>query len=84
VHGTDDRTVAIRQAEILYEAQKKAGNNSTFVKITGGGHGIGGPKVDERVATFFAKHLLSKEVEVSADAIATPPLPTTQPKVKTK
>jgi acetyl esterase/lipase len=84
VHGTDDRTVAIRQAEILYDAQKKVGNNTTFVKITGGGHGIGGPKVDERVTTFLAKHLLGKDVEVSADAIATPPLPATQPKVKTK
>jgi acetyl esterase/lipase len=74
VHGTDDRTVAIRQAEILYDAQKKVGNNSTFVKITGGGHGIGGPKVEERVATFFAKHLLGKDVEVSAAAIDAPPM----------
>lgn len=75
MHGTDDRTVAIRQAEILHEAQKKAGVKSTFVKINGGGHGIGGPKVEERVQAFFAKQLLGKDVEVSADAIEAPPMP---------
>jgi acetyl esterase/lipase len=72
VHGTDDRTVAIRQAEILHEAQKKAGVKTTFVKITGGGHGIGGPPVQDRVEQFFAKHLLGKDVEVSSAAIAAP------------
>jgi acetyl esterase/lipase len=75
VHGTEDRTVAIRQAELLHGAQKKVNNNTTFVKITGGGHGIGGPKVEERVQNFFAKHLLGKEVEVSGEAIESPPMP---------
>jgi acetyl esterase/lipase len=74
VHGTADNTVAIRQAEILYDAQKKANVNTTFVKITGGGHGIGGPKVEERVAAFFAKQLLGKDVEVSGEAIEAPPM----------
>jgi acetyl esterase/lipase len=74
MHGTDDRTVAIRQAEILHEAQKKAGVKTTFVKINGGGHGIGGPKVEERVQAFFAKQLLGKDVEVSAEAIEAPPM----------
>lgn len=74
MHGTSDNTVAISQAERLYEAQKKAGVNTTFVKITGGGHGIGGVKVEERVAAFFAKQLLGKDVEVSADAIEAPPM----------
>ena len=80
VHGTDDRTVAIKQAELLHDAQKKAGVNTTFVKITGGGHGIGGPKVDERVQAFFAKHLLGKEVEVSSAAIEGAPMTAKQKK----
>lgn len=80
VHGTDDRTVAIKQAELLHAVQQKAGVNTTFVKITGGGHGIGGPKVDERVRAFFAKHLLGKDVEVSSDAIEAAPMPATQKK----
>jgi acetyl esterase/lipase len=75
MHGTEDRTVAIHQAELLHNAQKKAGNNSTFVKITGGGHGFGGPKVEERVSNFFAKHLLGKDVQVSGEAIEAPPMP---------
>jgi acetyl esterase/lipase len=69
VHGTADNTVAIKQAELLHDAQKKAGVNTTFVKIMGGGHGIGGPKVEERVQAFFAKHLLGKDVAVSSEAI---------------
>ncbi|QDU27446.1 Carboxylesterase NlhH [Anatilimnocola aggregata] len=74
LHGTDDRTVDIRQAEILHSAQQKAGTKSTFVKITGGGHGIGGPKVEERVKTFLDKHLLGKDVEVSSEAIEAAPM----------
>ena len=75
MHGTEDRTVAMNQAERLHDAQKKAGTSTTFVKITGGGHGIGGPKVEERVQAFFAKHLLGKDVEVSGEAIEAPPMP---------
>lgn len=84
MHGTDDRTVAINQAERLYEAQKKAGVNTRFVKINGGGHGIGGPKVEERVQTFFAKQLLGKDVEVSAEAIEAPPMPDAAKKAAAK
>lgn len=69
VHGTDDRTVPFRQAELLHEAQKQAGVDTTFVKIEGGGHGIGGPEVEARVRAFFEKHLLGKDVEVSAEPI---------------
>lgn len=75
VHGSDDRTVAIHQAERLYEAQKKAGVNTLFVKINGGGHGIGGPKVEERVQAFFAKQLLGMNVEVTGEAIEVSPMP---------
>ena len=73
VHGTADNTVAIKQAELLHAAQQQAGVNTTFVKITRGGHGIGGPKVEERVQAFFAKNLLGRDVAVSSDAIEAPP-----------
>jgi len=74
VHGTDDNTVPIRQAEILYAALQQAGVEAVFVKLEGGGHGIDGPEVKERVMAFFDKHLRGQQVEVSAEPIkAAPP-----------
>jgi acetyl esterase/lipase len=69
MHGTADKTVPIAQAERLDAALKKAGVDSTFVRIEGGGHGFGGPEVNKRVQAFFDKHLLGKKVEVSSDPI---------------
>jgi acetyl esterase/lipase len=73
LHGTSDKTVPVKQAEILHEALKKAGVDSTFVKIDGGGHGFGGPEVNQRVKDFFDKHLLKKDVKVSGEAIKANP-----------
>lgn len=70
VHGTEDRTVPLSQAERLNEKLKTAGVNVTFVKIVGGGHGIGGAAVDQRVRAFLERHLLGKEVAVSSEPIA--------------
>lgn len=72
VHGTKDRTVPLAQAETLHAALKKAGVNSTFVKIEGGGHGIGGAEVMKRVRAFFEKHLRGRDVEVSDKPIRMP------------
>jgi acetyl esterase/lipase len=69
MHGTQDKTVHIRQAERLYEAQKQAGVNTIFVTVEGGGHGFGGPEVSTRVKTFLDRHLLGKDVVVSARPI---------------
>jgi acetyl esterase/lipase len=69
VHGTNDNTVPLDQAVRFHDAQKKAGVDTTFVKIEGGGHGIGGQEVDARVRAFFEKHLLGKDVEVSGEPI---------------
>jgi len=65
VHGTEDRTVPLAQAETFDAALKKAGVESIFVKIAGGGHGFGGPEVDARVAAFFDKYLRGQDVQVS-------------------
>jgi acetyl esterase/lipase len=73
MHGTADETVNIRQAERLYEAQQQMGVNTTFVKIINGGHGFGGPEVNARVKSFLDKHLLGRDVAVSAEAIEAPP-----------
>jgi len=69
MHGTADKTVPLAQAEELHEALKKAGADSTLVKIEGGGHGFGGPEVTKRVRDFLDKHLLDKDVKVSPDPI---------------
>jgi acetyl esterase/lipase len=73
MHGTQDNTVNIRQAERLYEAQKNAGASTIFVKVEGGGHGFGGPEVSSRVKAFLDKHLLGKDVAVSAEPIQAAP-----------
>ncbi|HUE70545.1 MAG TPA: hypothetical protein VMP01_06615, partial [Pirellulaceae bacterium] len=57
------------QGETFYEKLKAAGVDATFVKLDGGGHGIGGPEITARAKNFFDKHLLGKEVEVSAEPI---------------
>jgi acetyl esterase/lipase len=69
VHGTKDELVPINQAELFYEAQVKAGMDSTRITIEGGGHGIGGDEIARRVRLFFAKHLLREDVQVSAETI---------------
>ncbi|HZL87839.1 MAG TPA: alpha/beta hydrolase [Pirellulaceae bacterium] len=69
VHGTADRTVPFAQGEKFYEKLKAAGVDATFVKMDGGGHGIGGPEITARAKAFFDKHLLGKTVEVSGEAI---------------
>ena len=69
IHGDEDRTVPFEQAELLHTALKKAGVDSTLVKVEGGGHGFGGPEVNRRVRAFFDKHLLGKDVEVPETAI---------------
>lgn len=69
VHGTEDNIVPLEQAETLHQALKKVGADVTFVKIVGGGHGIGGPEIARRVEAFFEKHLRGRDVEVSSEPI---------------
>ncbi len=38
-HGEQDLLVPCNQSELLYDALKKAGDNVTFYKIAGAGHG---------------------------------------------
>src|SRR5262249_50867175 len=72
MHGTADTVVDISQAEELHEALEKAGVSSTLVKIEGGGHTFGGPKVNARAKAFLDKHLKGMDVEVSSEPITNP------------
>ena len=69
MHGDKDRTVPHDQSVRLAAALEQAGVPCTFVTIRGAGHGFGGPDVHDRVRLFLEKHLLGKDVEVSAEAI---------------
>jgi acetyl esterase/lipase len=73
VHGTEDFLVPIAQAETLYDAARKAGVEATFIKMDGGGHGIGGPEIARRVTAFFDKQLLGKKADVSVEPIKVEP-----------
>lgn len=61
VHGTADTIVPIAQAEELDAALKRAGVDSTLMRIEGGGHNFGGPEVTKRVRAFLDRHLLGKK-----------------------
>jgi dipeptidyl aminopeptidase/acylaminoacyl peptidase len=73
VHGTDDQTVPFEQAEMFYDALKKAGVDATFVRIIGGSHAVGGPAVMQRVNDFFEKHLRGQDVQVSDEPVQASP-----------
>ena len=58
VHGDKDPLVPHNQSEILCDALKKAGVETTLYTVPGGGHGgFKDPQVDILVAEFFDKHL---------------------------
>jgi acetyl esterase/lipase len=58
VHGDKDPLVPHNQSEILYDALKKAGVETTLYTVQGGGHGgFQDPQVDVLVTQFFRKHL---------------------------
>ncbi len=79
VHGDQDRAVPYNQSELLHEALKKAGIETTLHRVKGGGHGRGfGPRVDAKVSAFFDKHLKSGK----AGGPATRPTTATQPAMK--
>ncbi len=60
LHGEEDHVVPINQSELLDEALRKAGVESTFLRIAGNGHG--GPgflnvENRKRIVDFLQKHL---------------------------
>lgn len=69
VHGTVDPIVPYQQAEILDRALKKAGIESYFISVKGGGHGGFPDETIERAEMFFSKILLDEKTEVVTDPI---------------
>jgi acetyl esterase/lipase len=65
VHGTEDMTVPLDQAERMAAALTKAGVHVTLVKVEGAGHALGGPQVLARVRSFLDKYLRGQDVTVS-------------------
>jgi acetyl esterase/lipase len=59
LHGDRDDVVPIGQSEVLHEALRKAGVESTFHVVRGAGHGFRDPKLMQMVSDFFRKHLRS-------------------------
>jgi acetyl esterase/lipase len=57
VHGTEDRVVPLRQSQLLHDALRKAGVDSTLEMIEGGGHSLAGPGVNAKIIAFLEKHL---------------------------
>jgi len=69
VHGTLDRMVPYDQALRLDAALRAAGVPSYLVRVEGAGHGDFGSAADDRVAAFFARHLLGERAPVSTAPI---------------
>ena len=60
MHGEEDQLVPMNQSELLNEALRKAGIESTLIRIPKNGHGGPGfwtPENRRRIADFFEKHL---------------------------
>lgn len=66
IHGSDDPVIPHAQSQRLHAALQAAGVSSTFITITGGGHGgFRSPEIDRRIRAFFGRHLLDEDVTVS-------------------
>ncbi len=60
MHGDQDPLVPVQQSELLHEALRKAGVNTTYHVIRGAGHGGPGfntPEINRMVREFFSQHL---------------------------
>ena len=68
-HGTEDGTVPFAQGEAMAAALEKAGTSVTFVRVEGGGHGLGGREINLRRQNFFERHLRGQAVEIPATPI---------------
>jgi dipeptidyl aminopeptidase/acylaminoacyl peptidase len=57
MHGDQDDLVWLSQSEMLHEALKKAGVESTLQVVKGQGHGFRGGDPEEQVEAFFERVL---------------------------
>ena len=57
IHGENDATIPVTQAESFAAALKAAGVETTLEIAPGRGHGAGGPKFQPMIKAFFDKYL---------------------------
>jgi acetyl esterase/lipase len=57
IHGGEDPTVPVIQCQLLAEALKRAGVETTLEIANRRGHGAGGPRFDPIIKSFFYTHL---------------------------
>ncbi len=57
IHGENDATIPVTQAESFAAALKAAGVETTLEIANGRGHGFGGPKFQPMIKAFFDKYL---------------------------
>lgn len=73
IHGDKDSTVPFPQAVDFHRKLKASGVDSTLIVCEGMGHGLRSPELDKRLKAFFEKHLLGKDVKVSAQPVKVRP-----------
>lgn len=74
MHGDSDPLVPPSQSELLHEALKKVGADSTLYIVQGGSHGgFRDLRVPLMVVNFFSKHLKAAPTATAATATATAP-----------
>jgi acetyl esterase/lipase len=64
LHGDQDKTVGLRQSQLLADALKKAGVEVRLITLEGSGHGgpaFGAPEQRQAIEEFFDKHLKAKK-----------------------
>ena len=70
VHGDNDMTVPYNQSQRLHAALKTAGVDTTFITVTGGGHGrFNSSELLRRVKLFFDEHLRGQDATIPDTAI---------------
>ncbi|MDX2037142.1 MAG: alpha/beta hydrolase [Isosphaeraceae bacterium] len=73
IHGDADPLVPSNQSERLRDALERAGAKVRLEIIPGAGHGLGGPRIDKMIDTFFDEHLKSRKTDApQAPASARP------------
>ncbi len=70
VHGSDDLTVPYQQSVVLREALGQVGVEVALITMQDGGHGrFRNPALEQRMRTFWDKHLLGKPAELRDDKL---------------
>lgn len=61
IHGENDMSIPVSQSKLLAKELKAAGIDVTLEVAQGRGHGVGGPRFEKEITTFFDKHLKTSQ-----------------------